>query len=131
MNEPKLTFWPIGNKAPRVVPEDRINLIIDKGNTRRIVFNMAITEKLKEGGYNYLKVGSPDFAPEVWFIFCKEPAQDTMVADFNGKKLEINSKYIVEKMVSELDLKMEPQLLKVSENLSNKPDYMTFRVTRK
>ena len=128
--EPKLTFINLGNRGAYTLPANRISLNITK-TQKSITFNQELSEKIREGEYNYLRVGTTGFSSEVYFVFCKKQTPDSMLINTSGsKRLIVSSSYITDTLCSTLDVKPEIQHLCISGNVSNSSDFLTFKVTK-
>lgn len=129
MNEPKLTFLNFSNNQSNTVPSNKVKLNIDGKNLNRITLGPDQTEQIKNG-YVHLRVGFNEFATECYFILCKKQSSDSLVLNAGKKHTYINSKYLVEQLILRMDLPAKNQLLNISENVSNSPDYITYRITK-
>lgn len=128
--EPKLTFINLGNRGAYTLPANRISLNITK-TQKSITFNQELSEKIREGEYNYLRVGTTGFSSEVYFVFCKKQTPDSMLVNTSGsKRLIVSSSYITDTLLDTLGVKPESQHLCISGNVSNSSDFLTFKVTK-
>lgn len=129
--EPKLTFINLGNRGAYTLPANRISVNITK-TQKSVSFNQELSEKIREGEYNYLRVGTTGFSSEVYFVFCKKQTPDSMLINTNGtgKRIIIASSYITDTLCSTLGIKPESQHLCISGNVSNSSDFLTFKVTK-
>lgn len=119
-----------GNQS-HAIPDNKITLSIDERNTRRITLNAEMTAKIREEGFCYLEVYLNNFSPEAQFVFRKKQTPKSLTIQ-PGKKSRttINSKFLVGKLVEKMGLELKTQHLTVSENVSNSPEYATYRITK-
>lgn len=128
-NNFNITFWDLGVKGTRTVPENMISLAWSS-TQKRIVLNKGLSERLRDGNYAYLRVGSTGISNEVYFVFCKKQTPDSLVLELDHRRVFINSKYICEQLIDTLGLTKKSQHLRLSGNLSNSPEYLTFKVSK-
>jgi len=127
---PNIKFINLGRTSANALPEDIISLYIDDKNSRRITLNKTLTKRLKDEGFRFLRVGFSDVSTDAYFVFCKEQTSDALMINPDGKNLVINSKFLVDTMVEKMGLSAKSQLLKITDNIANKPEYLTFRVNK-
>jgi hypothetical protein len=132
MNEPNMKFLDFSGNQSYALPDNKISIISNGKGDNRITLNNSMTKLIRDDGYQYLRVGFNDFSSDMYFILCKNQTPDALfLATATKKRTVINSKYLATKMVERMGLKQDSlQHLNVSENLSNSPDYMTFRITK-
>lgn len=128
MDTNKLTFFDLGNGS-YVIPEDKISFTYT-ATQKKLTFNVTTSERIREGGYQYLRVGTTGFSNEIYFVFCKKQTPDSLAVNINDKRISINTKFVVNKLNDILDLGSRSQHLKISDNVSNSEEYLTFKVTK-
>ena len=130
MDNSNLEFLPLGNTKTRALPANCVALNISATN-KQLSFSKETSDLLKGGEYNFLKVGINKYSSEVYLIFCKRSEPQTMALGFGSKgRLAISVGFLVDAIMEKLNLKNESQRLKLSENLSNSPDYVTYKINK-
>lgn len=130
MDNSNLTFLPLGETKTKALPANCVALNIAP-TTKNLSFSKETSELLKEGEYNFLKVGINKYSSEVYFIFCKKSEMETMVLGFGKKgRLTIAVPTIIEALVANLGIEPVSQRLKLSSDLSKTSDYVTYKVSK-
>lgn len=129
MDNTKLTFMDLSKNGSYTIPENRISLNYTQ-TTKTLSLNKTISDKIRSGEYNYLRVGYTGYSAEVYFIFCKKQTSDSLAVNTKARRINISSKYIVDKLVDVLSLQEKSQHLCISGNCSNSSDYLTFKITK-
>lgn len=131
MNEEEWTLLDFNGNQSHAIPNNKITVSIDDKNTRRITLNKAITKKIREEGFCYLSVFLSNVCAEAKFVFRKKQSPDSLtITPGKNSRTIINSKFLVEKMMEKMALPKRTQRLTVSDNISNSPEYATYRITK-
>jgi len=112
-------------------------LIKNKGKTQYIVLPKEVGKELRNGEYEHLEYKVNDLTHEVFLIFSKTASSysiEVNLIDSNSenatRKLTIRSQCVVEFLVEDLSLSGEIIKCAISDNISNKSDFATYKVTK-
>ena len=131
MNEEEWTLLDFSENQSHAIPNNKITLNVSGNNTRRITLNEAITDKIRTEGFCYLSVYLSNVCAEAKFVFRKKQSPDSLcITPGKKSRTTINSKFLVEKMIEKMNLSEKTQQLAVSDNISNSPEYATYRITK-
>lgn len=129
MDNNKLIFFDLSQSQSYTVPANSISFTYTN-TQKKLMLNRSVSEVLREGNYPYLRVGTTGFSNEVYFVFCKKQTPDSVAVNLDDKRICINVRFIVNKLNEILGLNSRSQHLHISENVSNSPEYVTYKITK-